>query len=170
MLSNPVEEAQVEDPTTVGTDAVSRGRRTVALVMIGAGLFYTAASLRLDRGDLAHPGPGLFPLLVGVLAVLSGGLGLLEVRRQVPVTVAERSSGPRPWLFLAAMGLGIVLLPLVGYVVSALVLGTAVSRVAGQRTWWKALLTGVLIALVTTYLFRDVLDVFLPAWIVDEWL
>ncbi len=168
MESNLAQATQT-DGTAASSTSVDRGRRTVALLMIVAGLLFTAASLQLRRGDLAHPGPGLFPVVVGVLAVLSGLLGLLELRRQVPVT-AERSSGWRPWLFLGAMGLGVFLLPLVGYVLSALVTAAAVSWVAGQRTWWKALLTGLVIALVTTYLFRDVLDVFLPAWIVDEWL
>lgn len=170
MVSNLAKEAEMDGPATSSTQAVDRGRRTVALVMIVAGLLYTTISLQLKRGDLAHPGPGLFPVVVGVLAVLSGVLGLLELRRKVPVTAAERSTGWRPWIFLGAMGLGVVLLPLVGYVVSALVTATAVSWVAGQRTWWKAVVTGLVIALVSTYLFRDVLGVFLPSWIVDEWL
>lgn len=170
MESNLANDAPVHGPEAASHQAVDRGRRIVALVMIVAGLLFTVASLQLERGDMAHPGPGLFPLVVGVLAVVAGLLGLLEIKRQLPATVPDRSSGLRPWLFLGGMGVGVFLLPLAGYVVSALVTAAAVSWVAGQRTWWKAVLTGVVIALVSAYLFRDLLDVFLPAWIVDEWL
>lgn len=170
MESNPANDASMSVPTPTNRPDIDRGRGIVSLVMIVAGLLFTVISLQLDRGDMAHPGPGFYPVIIGVLAIISGVLGLLELKRRVPVSASDHSSGLRPWLFLGAMGLGVALLSQVGYAVSALVAATVVSWVAGQRTWWKALLTGVLIALITTYLFRDVLDVFLPTWIVDEWL
>lgn len=152
-------------------DRVKRGRRVVSWVMIAAGLLYTITSTRLDRGDLAHPGPGLFPLLVGVLAMVSGGLGLLELRRGVVGTSGdEASSGSRPWWFIAAMAVGVVLLPTLGFVVSAFVTGSAVSWVAGQRVLWRALLIGVILAVVSAVLFQDVLGVYLPSSVLDEML
>lgn len=149
--------------------SVARGRRIVSLTMIGLGLPYTVASLRLDRGDLAHPGPGLFPVLVGVLAVLAGLGGVVELRRgQVSATGETLSSGKKPWIFIAAMALAVVLFPTMGYFFSALVGGAAVSWSAGQKTLWKALLIGLAIAVVSSILFRELLDVYLPSSILDE--
>lgn len=169
-MSNPVNDLNGTDDTSVALDRMARGRRTVSIVMVVAGLLFTAASLRLDRGDLAHPGPGLFPILVGGLAVVAGLLGLLELKRgQAGVGAENVSSGPKPWFFIAAMTLGVILLPAVGFLASAFVTATCVSWVAGQKTWWKAALIGVCIALIATIAFHK-LGVYLPSTILDEWV
>lgn len=170
-MSNPVNDLDEGAGSSAALDKVARGRRTISLIMIVAGLLFTVASLRLDRGDMAHPGPGLFPILVGVLAMISGVGGLLELRRgQVGAPSDEAPTGAKPWYFIGAMMAGVVLLPTLGFMVSAFVTATAVSWTAGQKTWWKALLIGLSIALISTILFREILDVNLPSSVLDEWL
>lgn len=170
MGSNSVDGHDGADATGAVLDQVARGRGIISLVMVVAGLLFTAASLRLDRGDLAHPGPGLFPIVVGVLAVLAGLLGLLELKRgQISGGGEDFSAGPKPWFFIIAMSLGVILLPLLGFLVSAFVTATCVSWVAGQKTLWKAALTGVCIALVATIVFHR-LGVYLPSTALDAWL
>ncbi|MCD9153141.1 tripartite tricarboxylate transporter TctB family protein [Aeromicrobium duanguangcaii] len=169
-MSNPVVDLNDGDAGPAALGAVTRGRRLISLTMIAAGLLYTVASLQLDRGELAQPGPGLFPLLVGVLAILAGGGGFWELRRgHVGSDGEAMSSGRKPWIFLVAMTLGVLSLPTLGYFVSALVCGMAVSWSAGQTKVWKALLTGLGIAVVSTFVFVRVLDVYLPSSFVDSW-
>lgn len=84
--------------------AWTRGRAIVSICLIVGGLLYLFAAFGLDRGDLAHPGPGLFPILIGGLAVVAGILGLLELRRATSWGLTrlrwwERSRGfsSAPW-------------------------------------------------------------------------
>lgn len=149
--------------------AWTRGRAIVSICLIVGGLLYLFAAFGLDRGDLAHPGPGLFPILIGGLAVVAGILGLLELREGHELGTHEvEVVGKKPWIFIGTMAFAVILLPTVGYFVSALAGGAAVSWAAGQKVWWKALLTGLGIALVSSIIFRMVLEVPLPSSIIDE--
>ncbi len=165
MTAEPLETPSPTAPEGRG----NRGRMIVSAVTVLGGFGLVAASWDVDRGDLAHPGPGLYPLVVGVLAILAGATGLVEERRSAPSAAGTSvAADPKPWIFVAAMSVGIIALPTLGYLVSALITGTAVSWAAGQRTWWKALLTGAVLAVVSSLVFRDLLDVYLPASVIDE--
>lgn len=167
-MSNPTAGlAETRSRSDAGT-ALVRGRRMISLGMVAVGLLFTVASGQLDRGTLANPGPGLYPILVGVLAMLAGATGLLEIRRgQIGPADDDMVTGHRHWVFLAAMALAVFLLPLLGYFVSAAIGGSVVSWSAGQKIWWKALLTGLMIAVVSSIVFISVLGVYLPGSIID---
>lgn len=101
--------------------AWTRGRAIVSICLIVGGLLYLFAAFGLDRGDLAHPGPGLFPILIGGLAVVAGILGLLELREGHELGTHEvEVVGKKPWIFIGTMAFAVILLPTVGYFVSAL--------------------------------------------------
>lgn len=170
-MTGPAENSDPVRSSADDTVRIARGRAIVSGLMFAAGLVFVAASLKLDRGDMAHPGPGLYPLVLGVLAAVAGIAGWLEARgTEARFSVESSGSSLRPWGFIAAMTAGAIALPTLGYLVSAFITGTAVSWVAGQRTWWKALLTGLAIAVVSSLLLRRALDVYLPASMIDELL
>jgi cell division protein FtsW (lipid II flippase) len=64
---------------------------------------------------------------------------------------------------VAAVAALALLTPILGFAISALLSGTALAVVAGQRVWWKALATGAATAVGVSVLFVTILDVPLPA-------
>lgn len=168
-MSNPTASIAEDTSATKSESTVILGRRIISLSMIAVGVLYTVASLQLDRGTMAQPGPGLYPIVVGALAITSGAIGLIELARgQVGASADAMTTGRKPWIFLAAMCIGAALLPTIGYFLSAVICGAAVSLTAGQKVLWKAALTGVGIAVASALLFIKVLDVYLPASGIDR--
>jgi hypothetical protein len=53
----------------------------VAAVLAAVGAFFAGHALRLDLGDIASPGPGFFPLLLGMILLGCGGLIGMECWR-----------------------------------------------------------------------------------------
>ncbi len=142
-----------------------RGLLAVAGSGVVVGSLYLAEALRYPRGSLAQPGPGLFPLLVGALLLVSAaaiGLEALLIRRDRPV---DWPAGVRLRRFglvgLATLGY-IVLLPAIGHPLAGSLLLWVVLRVMGLRPWGLVVLLGVAMALGSYYLFGVLLGAPLP--------
>lgn len=156
-----------------------------ALVVVLAG--YTAMAVQLDIGERDAPGPGLMPCIVGVAGLVVALLATLSAVRDLRNRPAETSTAHdrampvdedeggdadsiltgaelrRLGAAVAAVAALAVLTPILGFAVAALLSGTALSVVAGQRVWWKALATGAATAVGVSLLFVTILEVPLPA-------
>ncbi len=72
--------------------------RLVALVVLAASGVYLANALPLPQGTAARPGPGFFPLAVGVFgAAVGAGLGGCRFRRAPAPAGGAASAGPSAW-------------------------------------------------------------------------
>lgn len=142
--------------------------RLAALSMLALSGAYLALALPLPRGLAARPGPGFFPLLVGVFLC---GVALAFVaetfRRSLRTPTAwdagALTAGAR-WR-VAATGAALIgfclLLPWLGYPVVTLAFVGLLLRSLGAG-WTAAVVSGLLSAAASYYLFAVLLGVPLP--------
>jgi putative tricarboxylic transport membrane protein len=144
---------------------VRKGLLAVTGAGLLLGLLYLVETLRYPRGTPAQPGPGLFPLLVGALFLVSSigvGLEAALARQDRPVNWPV---GTQLWRFglvaLATLAY-IILFPHLGHPVTGTLLMVVVVRVMGLRPWGLAIAVSLVMALGSYYLFGILLGVPLP--------
>jgi hypothetical protein len=141
--------------------------RVVALVMFAASAIYLVHALRMPLGVAARPGPGFYPVAVGVFATVVALVLLTLAVRGRPRAVAPGSTEPAPedrrrvWLAVATLAAFCFLMPWVGYPLAALLFVATMLRQLGAG-WRGALLTALLSAEGSYFLFADLLGVTLP--------
>ncbi len=111
------------------------------------------------------PGPGVFPLVVGI------GLTALSLFIALRASFSgERGESPFPrgvdlqrvFAAFGSLAFYVVALPVLGHPLSSGIFFGATLRVMGMRSWKRVALGGVSAALLSWYLFRVVLEVPLP--------
>lgn len=157
-----------------------------------AGVLLALASLIWGAGLLRRPTPAAAPLLKAGLGVeLTHRIGdverqahgRIELDESVTATAVDvidpddqddppapdltpaqaRSGNRRVLLVLAAVAVAATLLDTLGFVMVMTLQLTAILIAAGRQRWWKALLVALAIALVTRFVFGELLGVVLPA-------
>jgi putative tricarboxylic transport membrane protein len=152
--------------------------RAVALAVLVACGVYLASGWALPLGTIARPGPGLYPLAVGVLGGFVAMAWVVTAFRRAPAGAGPRAealkleAGPggmwRPGTsgrrVIATAGLLVAfcfLLPWVGYPLAAFLFTGLLLRGLGA-SWIAALAIALACAVVSYYLFGVVLGVPLP--------
>jgi hypothetical protein len=151
------------------------GLLAVSFSGVALGALYLVATRELEVGTMAMPGPGFFPVAVGTLfvgtAVLAGVEAVAQLRRgadaaREPVTdeaAGEPVGSPRSGgIFAALVAAFVLLLPLLGQYVASVVFAVAAIRLLGHRSWGRTLLVGVIIGLIISALFVEILGVPMP--------
>ena len=140
--------------------------RAWTLGFVGASAAYLAMALGFPFGNVAKPGPGFFPVGVGIFLCLTAAALTIAALRGVPVggAVPGLAAGARGRVAATVAGLvGFgLLLPWIGYPACACLFVALLLRYLGGTGWPGALVTGVLSALLTHYLFGVLLGVPLP--------
>jgi len=135
------------------------------LVLGGA---YLIESLNLPLGPAAQPGPGFFPLLVGIammafsLRVLIQSLKTKECPAEKEDLFPKGRDLQRVVLIAAALIFFAAFLNILGYGVCSAVLIGAVLRFLGLKSWTRIFLISVLTAVLSYLLFASVLEAPLP--------
>ena len=141
--------------------------RVWALGFLVAGGAYLAASLGFPFGDVAKPGPGFFPVGVGVFLCLAAAALLIGRRRGAPAGagIASLSRDARARVSATILGLVVfcLLLPWLGYPVCAFLFIALLLRRLGGARWPGVVVTAILGALVSYYVFGVLLGVPFPA-------
>lgn len=125
-------------------------------------------SLDLPRGSADRPGPGFFPLLVGIaLVALSLPLLIRSVKeKESPPGKEELFPQGKDLHRVVAVAITVtcfaVLLNPLGYGVCSAALMGVILKILGMRNWPKIVLISVLTAAISYYLFVSILDVPLP--------
>lgn len=144
---------------------MSRLPRAVALAFLAGSALYLVQAARLPLGSVEQPGAGLFPLLVGALLLAASVAHLLQDLRRgsggPPLPSAE--TGRRVMGVVAALGAFCLLLPWLGYGVTALGLLLAILRLFGLARWGMTAAVALVATVASYYLFAVVLGVPLPA-------
>ncbi|HMH54378.1 MAG TPA: tripartite tricarboxylate transporter TctB family protein [Candidatus Acidoferrum sp.] len=141
--------------------------RVVALAMLIVSAIYLFQALRMPLGAAARPGPGFYPAAVGAFAcVVALVVTALAFRRAGVVPVGEAvDAAPddrrRVWITVATLAGFCLLMPWIGYPLAALVFVATLLRQFGAG-WLGAVLTAVLSAEGSYYLFANLLGVTLP--------
>jgi hypothetical protein len=127
---------------------------------------YLIAGWGYPWGKLAEPGPGVYPLAVGIL-MLAGAVGLgLEASLRRFRMDTPWPAGAGRWRALAVLVscLGYALfLPYIGHPVAGTLVSLIVLRVMGLPRWPLAICIAIAVGLGSYYLFGRILDVPLPA-------
>lgn len=149
-------------------------KRKGYLAVGGAGLLLSAgclgASARLPFGELARPGAGVFPLLVGVLLVIGSLSTLWEGLRTAPVEQVELPAGRdrlRLLVLLAALFVYIIALPWLGQLVASALFLILLMRVLSDVAWPRVIVYSLIISATLYAVFVRLLNVPMPRGILD---
>ncbi|MDA8123997.1 MAG: tripartite tricarboxylate transporter TctB family protein [Deltaproteobacteria bacterium] len=158
------------------------GSTAFAGLILAVGLVYEGMALYMPRGGLAQPGPGFFPMIIGIFLVATAlGCLLQEIlprkRSEAPAASPlpnRESAAPgdrnvtKTFQLLALMiGYTLLLKPL-GFLISICTFLVVAIRIFGYRRWLPALAMAVVIAGISYVSFILWLKVPLPLGILDE--
>jgi hypothetical protein len=151
--------------------------------VVVAGAVYTGMAYWMPRGTLAYPGPGFFPMMVGVFLTLAAAACLLQVcltgRQASASAPAVPADGPRPAAsrrvrraaavpgFLVAYA---ALVKPLGFPVAMFLFVLAAIPAFGYRRWFPTLAIATVLAVVSYVTFVAWLKVPLPLGILDHLL
>lgn len=145
------------------------------LVLVGAFLVYSAATLPAGFAKVDPLGPKFFPMVIGVAALVLGVVLAIAIPRG---SKGEADAGedidpdmPSDWRtvgMLVALFVAMILLvnPLGWVITSALFFGSA-ATILGSKHYVRNFAIGVVLALVSFYAFYSGLGIPLPAGILD---
>jgi putative tricarboxylic transport membrane protein len=141
--------------------------RAWALGFPAASAVYLGVSLTFPLGDVAKPGPGFYPVGVGIFLAVAAAALAASLLRGLPVVAAVGQPLPAGGRARVAATLGglvafALLLPWIGYALSAFVFVAVVLRYLGGGRWPAALLVAAGAAAVSQYGFGVLLGVPLP--------
>ncbi len=159
------------------------GSIVFAGLILAVGLIYEVMAIKMPQGRLSYPGPGLFPMIIGVFLVATA-LGCL-VQDILPRKGASegRSASPLPdrdsaapgnrnvtktvQLMALMIGYTLALKP-VGFLISICAFMMVAIRIFGYRRWVPALAMAALIAGISYVTFVLWLKVPLPMGVLEE--
>ena len=160
------------------------GSIVFAGLMLAVGLVYGGMAMNMPRGSLAYPGPGLFPMVVGVFLIATAlGCLLQEILPRMrskhppasalpdeaPAAAEERNVGKTVQLTALLIGYIFVLKPL-GFPLAICAFLVLAIRIFGYRKWLPTLAMAVIIAGISYVAFVVWLKVALPLGILEEML
>jgi Tripartite tricarboxylate transporter TctB family len=141
--------------------------RLVALALLLASAGYLVLSLALPHGTMVRPGPGFFPLAIGaflcavslayLVASLGGATGVATAAEPFQAAARTRVVAAGTTLVAAC-----ALMSVLGYPVVAFTFVAFLLRALGGRRWTVIVVTALLSAAVSYYLFAVLLGVPLP--------
>jgi putative tricarboxylic transport membrane protein len=140
-----------------------RGETVAAAALLVFAVAIVWGAVLMPPGTVGAPGPGFFPRALGaLLALVSVGL-LVRAYRLDPIGDEVVALGHRhiTLTFAALVGLGL-LFEYAGYVLSATLFMLVLLRAFSTLGWIRSALAAAATAVVTYYLFVNVLGVMLP--------
>lgn len=148
-----------------------RSKRTGRVVVGLAGLIlsigYTVEATSIPLGTQVAPGPGMFPLGVGVVAAVISVVVVLEALLTPVVTGAvELPTGSPARMvlgFAAVTGLFVLVMPFLGQYVAAVLYSTAMIKLLGTHGWARTIGYGLAMGVIVSVLFVELLEVRMPA-------
>lgn len=133
-------------------------------IVVGGG--FAIGALNYSFGTSARPGPGYFPVGLGALLVVLGGLTLFEA-----LTIETEDGEPigafawKPLtVILGAVAAFGFLLPLAGLVVSLPLLVLVSAYASDEHTWLGSIGNAVVITLMSWLIFVKGLGLTIPVW------
>ena len=148
-------------------------------VMLAVGLGYEFMALKMPRGSMAQPGPGFFPIVVGVFWIATAlGCLLQDIRNRktddphqdapAPGEAASVSRFGKTFQLTALMTAYILALTPFGFPVAICIFLAVSTRIFGSRNWGVALVIAAIITTLTYLTFIVWLKVPLPLGILEE--
>ena len=127
-------------------------------------IFEVCLSLKLNLGSLKYPGPGFFPIIIGVVLLFLSSLLLIMAARGKK-TPHYNQFPPFPgkvWLICALMFVYSFLLEFFGYIASTTLLLFYLFKYPASKKWGEAILMSAIVVILTYYFFGVLLDAQFP--------
>ncbi|MEM3484738.1 MAG: tripartite tricarboxylate transporter TctB family protein [Candidatus Methanomethyliaceae archaeon] len=151
---------------------VEKKRITEVVIWVGLGSAITYLASTHETGSLREPGPGLIPLLTGVLIVL---LGLLMIKKtgnektQETKDYAKALIFPRLAYTILVLVVYIVLFERLGFVISTFLAMFGLSYDVRRRNYFESFVFSGATSLLGYLIFEKLLRCQLPKGIMDWW-
>jgi len=158
------------------------GSIVFAGLMLAVGVVYETMALNMPRGNLAYPGPGLFPMIIGAF-MIAMALGCLVqdflppkksdaaanalIPKEEPAAEEERNF-MKTFQLIALMIAYILALKPVGFPIAICIFLALAIRIFGYRKWLPALAMAAVITVVSYMSFVIWLAVPLPMGILED--
>lgn len=158
----------VEDRAAEGEGGRRRpGAEAAWIAVVGLlGAAYLVAALALPAGSLDRPDVGFFPRLIGVLLVASAVAALIQTLLGHSVPEGERAEGGAFWrvpTILAGLVVHLLVAERIGHLLATAGLSALVIGILGRhRPWWQVALLALLLALGSSFIFENLLNMQLP--------
>jgi len=144
---------------------MQRAHLIVDIVALALSVLYLIGGLTYPMGTMEQPGPGRYPLFVGVLLIIAS-IGSLVTDLSNPAKGDLRLPRGRDLGRVLAVIAGtvayVVLLPYTGHLIASVVTVFTVLHTMGLSSWPPKIGFTVVIALGSYYLFDVILNVPLP--------
>jgi hypothetical protein len=135
------------------------------LMFVVAGAAFAIGATSYSMGESARPGPGYFPLGLGVLLSLIGGVIMLK---SLALGDAADRIGPIAWrpllIVVGSILLFAVTLPRLGMMFALPLLVVAISAAGDAFRWKDVVLSSVVLTFGSWAVFIKGLGLVLPVW------
>ena len=135
----------------------------VSGVFTAFAIFIIAVSLTYPPSNHGVPGPGMFPIIIASLIILSAlslFITTLRMGKEADTSVDLKSKNVvNVYVTMVGLVLYFILLPLVGFVTTSIVMLILYIKWFSKRPWWRTILISVIFVLAIFFLFGSVLNV-----------
>jgi putative tricarboxylic transport membrane protein len=139
-----------------------KGEAGIGLALAAAGGAIVWLGWEVPRGDLAQPGPGAFPLALGLLLGVIGVLSALDARRRRAVDAVQLGEARALACAGALLFAALAFVP-IGFVPTGFLFLTLLFRLLAKISWPVALLAAGAVTAMAWAVFVRVLEVQLPS-------
>lgn len=151
-------------------DQKRTGRAVLGIVGVAVSGGYLSMALAMPMGGPGSPGPGRFPMIVGIAAVLISLLVIGEafftsgIGGEIELPRGKEAKNVIGFAVLTTAF--ILLLPLLGQYIGSTLYFMTMIWFLGRIAWWKVLLYGLIAGVGTSFVFIELLSVRLPAGVI----
>lgn len=127
----------------------------ITIILIFIGIFIIVYSYKIDIGSINHPGPGLFPFLIGSILFI---LSLYKIK-EIIKTKIKREVNQTPIIFkkiialISSLLFYAIFLQLLGYLITTLITIGLILRIAGYKSWFRIFLYTFSIVFISYFIF-----------------
>ncbi|GAA1180283.1 MULTISPECIES: tripartite tricarboxylate transporter TctB family protein [Nesterenkonia] len=149
---------------------VSEGGLRIAVGLLGLAAFcyYTWDAGSMPVGQMAMPGPGFFPLLIGAFGVLSSIIvivdALFKLRQETTVLIPSGGTARRLGGLILLLTLFVLAIDVIGTYLGSILFCSLSIKLLSSHAWWRCVVYGTTMAVVCVFLFDTLLNVSLPGF------
>lgn len=150
---------------------MEKNKLTFAVAMFILSGYYLYNAIFIPTGSPSEPGPGFFPIILGVVAVAVALTliisSLASSRRErtekgCAENKANREGFKRITWYIIMLVIIIASFELIGAVISIFALTLILAKISGQKGWLTPVLLGLCCSLGLYIVFNMLFDIYLP--------
>jgi putative tricarboxylic transport membrane protein len=141
-----------------------------AIIWIILGIAVAIGSYRLKLGNLANPGPGLMPFLLGIAllvcsfpVLIHSFLKMMRKTEQEEKIIWSEIDFKKLVIVLTSLIGYAVILEKIGFVTTTFLLLSILFKTVDSQKWFSVLIASILTVIITYFLFVVILKVELPS-------